>query len=463
MTLVQDGSYLEMLSLKLSEAVSKALTQPIGPPTANDVLGGRRPVPAGRGRALGSLIASELTATNDNLHLQKAIIRSLHKPLSVLLSNLSNLILPIILSPTFLTPPAPTPHTPGHNATQLHGLAIAAFAGELLETFDAFSLGQDTDIRGDNLRSIREGLLSIMNRVLSPLIGAIKIELLAVLDGLENPASVSPVKPLTGNKSVQHASIATLTTIMPLYAQALRRYTSAVGQNALAPFILSMVWRVMVALASRPYMAPTPPSSPGLAPVVLPGLRIRRGSPTSSPPLTPPPNRFTIKLPSSRPPSPPASIVSMRTSAAGDARAIHDLLWLLPLPDDRMARDAVEEALHGLQALAHFFEVVGGILNASDRSVEDRARELIELAEKIPTLIALPILMKAEAPNNSEVRSVSSILGVSEEEYRCGCLAGFGRADELSSAVGGRVCTYLEAEHKTLLLRWLETEIEEDV
>jgi hypothetical protein len=57
--LVQDGSYLEMLALKLSEAVSKALAQPTGPPTAaNEILGGRHPIPAGRGYALGTLIAS---------------------------------------------------------------------------------------------------------------------------------------------------------------------------------------------------------------------------------------------------------------------------------------------------------------------------------------------------------------------------------------------------------------------
>ena len=56
--LVQDGSYLEMLSLKLSEAVSMALAQPTGPAAASEQVGGRRPIPAGRGQALGALIAS---------------------------------------------------------------------------------------------------------------------------------------------------------------------------------------------------------------------------------------------------------------------------------------------------------------------------------------------------------------------------------------------------------------------
>lgn len=56
--LIQDGSYLEMLGLKLSEAVSRSLAQPTGPAVINDCVGGRRPIPAGRGRALGELIAS---------------------------------------------------------------------------------------------------------------------------------------------------------------------------------------------------------------------------------------------------------------------------------------------------------------------------------------------------------------------------------------------------------------------
>lgn len=463
LTLVQDGSYLEMLSLKLSEAVSKALAQPTGATTGSDVVGGRRPIPAGRGHTLGSLIASELTAANESPHLQKAIVRSLHKPLSVLLSNLSALIVPILTSPAFLMPPGPTPQNPGLNAYQLHGLAIAGLAGELLETFDSFSLGQDTDIRGDNLRSVREGLVSLVNRIVNPLVGGIRSELFATLDGLENPHAVSSVKPLHGAKSVQHASVAALVTTAPLYAQALKRYTvSPVAQKALAPFIISAAWRAIVALSNRPYVAPSPSSSPAIQPTVLPGMKKRRPSPTSSPPLTPPPNRFTIKLPTSRPPTPPAPLVPASTSPAADARAVYDLLRLLPLPEERMAREAAEEAINGLSALATLFDVVQGILKSPDRSIDDRAAELIEVTEKIPTLIALPILMKADAQGDADVPSVSSILGVSEDEYRNGCLTGFGRAEELATAVGRRVCSYLQSAQKALLLRWLEAEIEED-
>ena len=56
---------MDVLNLKLSEAVSKALTQPTAtsPGPANEVLNGRRPIPLGRGRALGDLIISYVALT----------------------------------------------------------------------------------------------------------------------------------------------------------------------------------------------------------------------------------------------------------------------------------------------------------------------------------------------------------------------------------------------------------------
>lgn len=60
-TVPQDASYLEVLGLKLSEAVTKALAQPTGPPTASDLVSGKKPIPSGRGRTLGNLISSLVT------------------------------------------------------------------------------------------------------------------------------------------------------------------------------------------------------------------------------------------------------------------------------------------------------------------------------------------------------------------------------------------------------------------
>jgi|SRR6266540_6424187 len=55
---VQDASYLETLGLKLSEAVTKALVQPVGASTATDLVSGKKPLPPGRGLALGNVISS---------------------------------------------------------------------------------------------------------------------------------------------------------------------------------------------------------------------------------------------------------------------------------------------------------------------------------------------------------------------------------------------------------------------
>ncbi|KAE9408569.1 hypothetical protein BT96DRAFT_953866 [Gymnopus androsaceus JB14] len=460
LTLVQDGSYLEMLSLKLSEAISKAVTQPSGSPTMNDVVGGKRPIPNGRGSALGTLIISELKAANGNPHLHRAIVRSLHRPLSVLLGNLSTMMLPLLSSPAFLAPPAPSVQSPNSNAVQLHALAVAAFAGELLESFDDLNLGHDSDVRGDGLKVIRDGLVSLVNRVVNPLVGGIRNELVPILDALELS---TPGKVITGAKNVMlHNSVVTLQSIIPVYAQALKRYTvSRAAQNVLAPFVISLVWRSIVALCHRP-MATSPPPSPGLLP--LTALKKRRGSPSSSPPLTPPSTRFTIKLPTSRPPSPPALQPVPSLSPASDARALCDLLSALPGPSaetesGRLAREAVDEAMEGLRALADLFDLAPGLLKVTDeQTLEDNALELERLTEKIPTLVALPVLLRAKGGLDLPSETV---LGLSEEDYRNSCLTGFGRADECATPVGLRVCAHLRASAstRTVLLAWLEKEI----
>lgn len=56
--LVQDGSYLEALSLTLSEAATRALAQPNGPALPHELLEGKRPIPAGRGHAFGAFITA---------------------------------------------------------------------------------------------------------------------------------------------------------------------------------------------------------------------------------------------------------------------------------------------------------------------------------------------------------------------------------------------------------------------
>ncbi|TRM69263.1 hypothetical protein BD626DRAFT_388142, partial [Schizophyllum amplum] len=183
-TLVQDGSYMEMLSLKLSESVSKALAQPTGPATAAEQLNGRRPIPPGRGTTLGNLIAGEIKAAQDSPHLLRAIYRTLQRPLSVLMTNLSGSLMPLLTSPAFLSPPAPNASVPNPNPTQVHALSIAQFSAELIRVFDDIGLAQETDTRGDGLKHIREGLVSFINRTVQPLIAGVKSELNPMLDSL---------------------------------------------------------------------------------------------------------------------------------------------------------------------------------------------------------------------------------------------------------------------------------------
>ena len=477
--LVQDGSYLEMLSLKLSEAVSKALAQPTGPAPANEQVAGRRPIPAGRGHALGALIASwvahssyypfsyltllssELKATRDIPHLHRAILRSLHRPLSVLLTNLSAHLLPLLSSPAFHCPPAQSSQASNLNPIHLHALGIATFAGELLETFDDLALGTDGDVRGDGLKIIREGLVSLVGRVINPLVGAIKSELIPLIEALELPNCNNGTKAIAGVKTpvMQHTSIVALQGIMPIYARALSRYTtSPTSQTILATFLISLIWRGLVALSHRPDVSPSPPTSPDLLSVSVK----KRRSPSSTPPLTPPMGRFTIKLPPSRPPSPLS--VQIPSTAAGDARALYDLLNLLPRPaahkeTTRLAQEAVDEAFSGLKALPIFLEyVVRTVPGGHTLNIEEALdNELEVLTEELPTLIALPILLRVYGGTGAA--TVAEMLGLSEGEYRKACLAGFGRAEECTIAAGQQVLRVLCAGPAAIVSKWLEIEI----
>ena len=409
---------------------------------------------------------SELNAARGNPHLYRAVIRSLHRPLSVLATNLSSLLLPLLAAPGFLNPPAPTPATPLPNAVQNHALGIAKFAEELLIAFDQLELGTDNDARGDGLKSVREGLVSVIQKVTTPLVTGIRNELLPLIEALERPApQVTPAKGTTATKSaanaiVYHPSIVTLQTLIPLYARALARYTSsATAQATLANLLVTALWKSMVALAHRADIAPSPPPSPTVGPSGF--AKKRRGSPSTTPPATPPPSRFMLKLPPSRPASPtPPPVVA---TAAGDCKALLELLNQLPRPapegSSQLAREAVDEAFKGLQALAVFLETLQAI-HISLKTPQEQADELQTLTEELPTLIALPPLLRMYAAGS--LPPVSEITGLSEEDYRRSCLSGFGRAEEVASVVGQRVQQRLHDNPNAnqVLCKWLDLEMD---
>lgn len=406
----------------------------------------------------------EFRATQESPHLQRAILRSLQRPLSVLLTNLSGILLPLLSSPAFHTAPAPTVQNPNPNPTQVHALAIAGFVEELLETFDALDLGVDVDLRGDvALKSIRDGLVSLINRVVAPLVASIHKELILILEALETPNA----KLIHGAKASSpfHPSIITLQANMPVYAKAMARYTtSPASQATLATFLISVVWRGLVALAHRPYISPSPPASPGLTP-----LSSKKSRGTLTPPLTPPASRFTMKLPPSRPPSPPAQMAVASTAA--DARALFDLLNLLHRPSrdkesTRLAGEAVDDAFQGLQALPPLLEAAHSLPSStadSQHRLNELAYKLELLATEVPLLIALPVVLQAPVPNQSTPVSVSGLIGLSETEYRSQCLSGFGRAEECATTVAFRVLATLRSHPgiHPVVSKWLGMEIAE--
>lgn len=356
---------------------------------------------------------------------------------------------------------------PNPNATQIHALAAASFAGELLETFDEMSLGLDNDAKGDGLKAIREGLVSLIGRVVNPLIGGIKSELTPLLESLEN--SVAVTVPKTATKALLHPSIVSLQAIMPVYARALARYTTALSsQTTLATFLISIIWKALVAVANRPQVKTSPPTSPLSLPQLTPLTKRQHATASNASPATPPPARFALKLPPSRPASPPG--ISVTPSAAADIRALHDLMVLLPRPTaecdaTRVAREAVDEALSDLTALATLLENLDNPLFKVGKSREAILEEIEKITADLPTLIALPVLLRSYSSDtigSPSIPPISSIINISEDEYRKSCLSGFGRAEQCSSIIGHSVLDFLRVQGglQSLVAQWLANRVD---
>ena len=400
----------------------------------------------------------------------------------MLLTNVSNNLIALISTPAFTAPAPLNAQNPELNPMQLHAIALATFAGELLESFDEIGLGVEVDTRGESLRIIREGLVSIVNRVIDPLMARIKSELLPSLLALETVPPAPAAFTGAGGKAVgaikspvSHPSIMTLQAVMPINARALSRIVgSAYAENALASLVISLIWHGMVALTHRPTPA-SPPASPPMGAVVLKAKESKKN--LATPPATPPASRFTLKLPPSRPPSPP-SLASRGPTVAADARALYDLFRQLPKPSatkeqTRLAREVVDEAFDGLSALIALFESIqvhaaipvprstgtGPSANASPKAalLVELEADLDILTADIPIVIVLPLLLRTHLPSE---RTVPAILGMGEDVYRRNCLSGFGRAEECGVPVCQRVLDVLrrgdEGGGVEPLLRWLE-------
>ncbi|KAG8990262.1 hypothetical protein FRB90_001841 [Tulasnella sp. 427] len=270
-------SYLDSLGLRLGEAVNKALILPaasshaagvgaaagaskapgvvgvVGVSEGTDaVLKGKRPLPIGRGRALGAIITNELHHASSVLQdsfLHRAILRLLQRPLTVLITNLTQQVTQLLLAPEF-TPSVPLVL----NATQVHALAYAHFASELLETFDALGLGRVSSRGGaatnDGLRPLKEGLENVVSKVVGPCVGAIKVEVGNVTAELEKESTST-----TATSTVDQRFDRTLARVGPLLARctfAGEPAQSTHVQSVLATFEIGVLWASLVALSNRP-------------------------------------------------------------------------------------------------------------------------------------------------------------------------------------------------------------------
>lgn len=357
------------------------------------------------------------------------------------------------------------PQHPNLTPIQVHALALARFASELLACFDELKLDPHCDPRGDSLKSTKEGLASLVSRVTSPLIQKLKDELVPQLQTISQ-TNVHHTPHVTtrvgggGSKTLTHVhpSIVSLQPLMPLYGKVLSRCSEmSSAQNALTTFVISIVWQCLVTLAYRPSVprlrANSDPPQPMTITASASSLKKRIAS-GFTPPSTPPTTRF--KLPPSRPPSPSASVFV--PNAIDDARALYDMLSLFPKPKEEyeVAREAVDEAFEALAALTALLAAV-----CDTRIREDLDLELI--TTDLPVLIALPILLGWLGYDGATV--IPAMLGLSETDYRESCLAGFGRADECTSVVGERVLEVLRSERGDnqkgdMVIKWLSAKVE---
>lgn len=180
-----------------------------------------------------------------------------------------------------------------------------------------------------------------------------------------------------------------------------------------------------------------------------------------------------MKLPPSRPSTPPNSAQSF--SKATDARALYELLNLLPRPSKenaatKLACEAVDEAFEGLAALVALLELIQNKSRiGSDTNLAELEVELELVTKDLPTLIGLPVMLRTYVysdSQDSEAHSVASILGMSETDYRNNCLTGFNRADDCEEVVGQHVIHALRTEipspGASMVAHWLERQIRDE-
>ncbi|KAG8781137.1 hypothetical protein FRC12_022198 [Ceratobasidium sp. 428] len=430
---------------------------------------------------------------NGTSDLLRASLRALHRPLNVLLSNISGLLAPLVVGGATINVCLPSSGWAGNGAAQAHALGLACMVGELLEQLEEGLPGDCNKVGGEGLRSIKEGLEGVIKRVVNPVFAAVRTELGVLVDALEVAPSEALPSSVVGKKAlaVEQPAVVALQTAMPCAIRVLGRVGAVPGpvvRGALAACDIAIVWRAMVALAHRrvgePIPAPAPTTGTGSPTSKSSGLlgkshtlgkasssSTASGTSTPSskslgktpsmgalnsgsavppsltkrltPPNTPPAGRFGLLLPPSRPSSPPG-VLTPAAQLAHDARVVVGLLDALPKPGGEDAREAVAEAFDALRGFADVLGLIGVVGGGGvDRqavvdlidgepspSSDNNNSEEVE-REELPALIVLPALLRG--------KSVATLLEIPEAEYRERCLGGFGRAEASEEVVARAV------------------------
>ncbi|KAG9103905.1 hypothetical protein FRC07_009902 [Ceratobasidium sp. 392] len=412
-------------------------------------------------------------ALNGN-DLLRASLRALHRPLNVLLSNISGLLAPLVGAgaPTNVLVPSSSGWV-GNGAMQAHALGLACMVGELLEQLEALP-GDCNKVGGEGLRSIKEGLEGVIKRVVNPVFGAVRSELGVLVDALE--VVPEPIVAGAGKKDkvvvVDQPAIVALQNAMPCAIRVLGRLSAVPGpvvRGALAACGIAVVWRAMVALAHRHVGEPSSTIAAGSPTKTSsssglfhnkshhtlgksPSTQALLGKTSSTlgavgasssavpasltkrltPPNTPPAGRFGLLLPPSRPSSPPG-VLSPAAQLAHDARVVVGLLDALPKPAGEDAREAVAEAFDALKGFAELLMLLSAsavdrqaVVDLVDGESGDEGAGVSE-RDELPALVVLPALLRG--------KSIATLLNIPEAEYRDRCLGGFGRAEASEEVV----------------------------
>ncbi|KIM22657.1 hypothetical protein M408DRAFT_332844 [Serendipita vermifera MAFF 305830] len=497
-TIVQDGTYLNTLGLKLNEAATRVLAPVSG--NGTDSWKGKKPLQAGRGRQFASLVETELDASQGNTNLRHAILRLLPRSLTVIVSSLSVQVSQLIPTPGYV----PSTVMAAPHPTTLHALSLAVFAGEILETFTTYKLATASS----DLAAIYGHLDTIIMRVISPLFAQMQSEMTALLEPVGQPptTSVTNSPGPNGKPAKPHSAIITLGQYMPGFTRILKRCAipySQGSQKALATFLISTTWQALVQLSHR-----APSSNAGTMVHKASAVSLALSQMSLTPPSSPPPSIKKKLTPPSSPPSkkrvlalpgasdsPPKGVLRLRRVPSGgstgsrssspdtrqrehqraavqqslqasaawlstlllDTRALGDMLVSTEVPrpeEGSLAREAVDEALERFGA---FREWIGGAVNAcamSSSAGEVLGKLMDSVPEEMPLLIVLPVLLgqawlarpqfaaALAAPGGAPVEGereypgVAKLIGYeSEETYRRGVLCGFRRAEECEGVI----------------------------